>query len=94
MQIGVERESEETFRYQTYGFRRGVGFEPSSIEYDQAMEMTLDFEEQDDREGAEDLDEKDLDTENTWPSRRRTKGSSASSLARRPFEIAAQLRNA
>jgi hypothetical protein len=68
MQIEIDRETDEVIRYQTYGFKRGVGFEPSSMDYDQTMEMSLDFGDEDD--GTEDLDEDDLHTENTWPSRR------------------------
>ena len=71
MQIGLERETDRVINYQTFGFRKGIGFEPSSMEYDQTVDLTLDFDDEDD--GTEDLDDQDLDTENTWPSRREKK---------------------
>jgi hypothetical protein len=68
MEICSEREEFRTVRIQ--GFRQGVGFQPSSVDVDLSMEMTLEFDDKDDE--PEDLEDEDLDAEDTLPRRRAT----------------------
>ncbi len=51
--------------------RPEAGFEPTSFNLEQRIEMMLEFDERKDE--PEDLRTEDLDTENTWPSRRGTR---------------------
>ena len=71
MQISDNRDEIKGFRL--HGFRQGFGFQPSSVDSDSRMEMTLEFDDKDDEDDEpEDLEDEDLDAEDTLPSRRAT----------------------
>ena len=72
MQVEPERDSRrKDRRYHVGGFGPGVGFQPPSVDADRSVEMMLEFDDKDDE--PENLGYEDLDTEETWPSRRETK---------------------
>ena len=71
MQLEEKRDCRrEDRRYRVGGFRPGVGFQPSSIDVDRSLQMMLEFDEDGE---PENLGDEDLDTEETWPSRREKK---------------------